>query len=330
MVVAFCQFSVVADSVTVVPSPPSSPEFQPGLPVVVAVVLSSSPPSSVVVGIGGVGFSEYSVQSSGKTSRHGSYGSSLEVSIPPVPSAPWPFEPWPIWFPPCIPPPPIPPMPPMLPLGFRPPTPPPIPPPPIIPPPIDPPPLGPIPPPPIIDPPLPGLPPPPIIDPPLGLPFELSPLPPLSPPPCFASIKAWKRVKYLSWHFFINSLSAFLLAWISSKEGPVEPGNSCPGFLRSGSEFVEFCWARIRLRRELFLRPLLWPRLRRRLPELPLVDDDLVTDDPGVWFPVPVPDSLLAWWSRIMKMSWASDQIRKIAGCACAGNAGKVFPATAD
>ena len=30
----------------------------------------------------------------------------------------------------------------------------------------------------------------------------------------------------------------------------------------------------------------------------------------------------LLWWSNI----WASYQIRKIAGCACAGNAGNVFP----
>ena len=30
-----------------------------------------------------------------------------------------------------------------------------------------------------------------------------------------------------------------------------------------------------------------------------------------------------------LHVPWASCQIRKIAGCACAGNAGNVFPATA-
>ena len=37
----------------------------------------------------------------------------------------------------------------------------------------------------------------------------------------------------------------------------------------------------------------------------------------------------LCYWCislKIMHMSWASYQIRKIAGCACAGNAGNVFP----
>ena len=32
------------------------------------------------------------------------------------------------------------------------------------------------------------------------------------------------------------------------------------------------------------------------------------------------------WWPDCMRQEWASYQIRKIAGCACAGNAGNVSP----
>ena len=39
-------------------------------------------------------------------------------------------------------------------------------------------------------------------------------------------------------------------------------------------------------------------------------------------------DSSLSCVSRNEHEPWASDQIRKIAGYACAGNAGNVFPAT--
>ena len=39
--------------------------------------------------------------------------------------------------------------------------------------------------------------------------------------------------------------------------------------------------------------------------------------------------SLLVWIYLQGIWQWASCQIRKIAGCACAGNAGNVFPATA-
>ena len=35
---------------------------------------------------------------------------------------------------------------------------------------------------------------------------------------------------------------------------------------------------------------------------------------------------LTIYWLIIVNMQWASYQIRKIAGCACAGNAGNVFP----
>ena len=44
-----------------------------------------------------------------------------------------------------------------------------------------------------------------------------------------------------------------------------------------------------------------------------------------------------SWYTPILSMvdiddvnnnQWASYQMRKIAGCACAGNAGNVFPAT--
>ena len=35
---------------------------------------------------------------------------------------------------------------------------------------------------------------------------------------------------------------------------------------------------------------------------------------------------LVSWWIKWMALSWASYQIRKFAGCACAGNAGNVFP----
>ena len=34
------------------------------------------------------------------------------------------------------------------------------------------------------------------------------------------------------------------------------------------------------------------------------------------------------WYTTFEFKTWASYQIRKIAGCACAGNAGNVFPAT--
>ena len=41
-------------------------------------------------------------------------------------------------------------------------------------------------------------------------------------------------------------------------------------------------------------------------------------------------DSLILLHLQHAVLSWASYQIRKIVGCACAGNAGNVFPATAD
>ena len=56
-----------------------------------------------------------------------------------------------------------------------------------------------------------------------------------------------------------------------------------------------------RLRRELFLRPL----LRRRPPEL-----RLVPDDPEVCFPFPVPDPPLTWWRRIMMTSCSGNAFR--------------------
>ena len=36
--------------------------------------------------------------------------------------------------------------------------------------------------------------------------------------------------------------------------------------------------------------------------------------------------SVLSIYCRVTSLAWASYQIRKIAGCACAGNAGNVFP----
>ena len=37
-------------------------------------------------------------------------------------------------------------------------------------------------------------------------------------------------------------------------------------------------------------------------------------------------NDLKIWMLKMLSLQWASYQIRKIAGCACAGNAGNVFP----